>query len=61
MTPISTSLPFSSPSRSIGTRELRHSTETCWIELASIAGKICSYCRHSAPSVCFQSVLALMP
>ena len=48
-------------SSSSGTFELRHSIATCWIELLAIAGKISSYCRHSLPSVCFQSVLALMP
>ena len=56
-----TILPLSSASRSSGTFELRHSIATCWIELLAIAGKISSYCRHSLPSVCFQSVLALMP
>ena len=47
--------------KSSGTFELRHSMATCWIGLLAIAGKISSYCRHSAPSVSFQSVLALMP
>ena len=42
----------SSASRSSGTFELRHSIATCWIGLLAIAGKICSYCRHSLPSVC---------
>src|SRR5580698_2925804 len=61
ITPACTTLPVSKPNRSSGTRELRHSIATCWIGLAAIAGKIFSYCRHSLPSVCFQSVLALMP
>ena len=61
ITPAWTTLPGSSASRSSGTFELRHSIATCWIGLLAIAGKISSYCRHSLPSVCFQSVLALMP
>src|SRR6266480_444997 len=61
ITPAWTILPGSSASRSSGTFELRHSIATCWIGLFAIAGKISSYCRHSLPSVCFQSVLALMP
>src|ERR1700728_2226541 len=61
ITPACTILPVSRPSSSKGTRELRHSTATCWIGLLAIAGKIYSYCRHSLPSVSFQSVLALMP
>src|ERR1700722_2716251 len=61
ITPACTTLPLSSASNSSGTFELRHSIATCWIELLSMAGKISSYCRHWLPSVCFQSVLALMP
>src|SRR5436305_1243370 len=61
ITPACTILPLSRASNSSGTFELRHSIATCWIELESMAGKISSYCRHSLPSVCFQSVLALMP
>ena len=61
ITPACTILPLSSASRSSGTFELRHSIATCWIGLLAIAGKISSYCRHSLPSVSFQSVLALMP
>ena len=48
--PTSTSLPASSPSNSIGTCELAHSSETWSIRLAASAGKIRSYCRHSRPS-----------
>ena len=52
---------FVIPARLIGTRLLAHSSETCPIWLALIAGNICSYCRHSDPSDAFQSMLALMP
>src|SRR6185312_12073262 len=61
ITPACTTLFGSRPSNSSGTCELRHSIATCWIVLLSIEGNVSSYCRHSPPSVCFQSVLALMP
>ena len=46
---------------SIGTCEFAHSSETWRIAERASSGKVCSYCRHSAPSVFFQSMLALMP
>jgi uncharacterized protein involved in response to NO len=46
---------------SSGTRELAHSSETWSRRLSASAGKIVSYCRHSLPSVAFQSILGLMP
>src|SRR6478735_4144960 len=61
MTPACTTLFGSAASNSSGTLELRHSIATCLIELLSITGNVSSYCRHSPPSVFFQSVLALMP
>ena len=61
MTPSSTSLPLSSASRLSGTRELAHSSETWSMQLCASAGKISSYCRHSLPRLCFQSIFALMP
>jgi hypothetical protein len=36
-------LPFSKASNSMGTRELRHSSETWSIELRAMTGKISSY------------------
>src|SRR6266852_942114 len=36
ITPACTTLPVSRPSSSSGTRELRHSIATCWIELADV-------------------------
>ena len=38
-----------------------HSSETWSMRLFASSGKICSYWRHSPPSVFFQSMLALMP
>ena len=38
-----------------------HSADTWSMRLCARAGKISSYCRHSEPSVAFQSRLALMP
>jgi hypothetical protein len=61
MQPTSTSLPLSSPISSIGTRVLRHSSDTWPIRLLASAGKVSSYWRQRSPSVAFQSVLALMP
>ena len=51
ITPTSTSLPGSSRISSIGTCELRHSSETWSMRLAASAGKVSSYWRHSDPSV----------
>ena len=61
MTPTMTSLPFRSAISSMGTLEWMHSSETCLMLLLASTGKISAYCRHSVPSVSFQSVLALMP
>src|SRR5581483_4948386 len=61
ITPTSTSLPLRSPRSSTGTFEWMHSSETWSIFERASAGKISSYCRHSAPSVPFQSRFALMP
>ena len=46
---------------SIGTCEFAHSSDTCRIDERASSGNVCSYCRHSAPSVFFQSMLALIP
>ncbi len=61
MTPTMTSLPSSRRISSAGTCEWMHSSETWSMRLLASAGKTCSYCRHSSPSVAFQSTLALMP
>ena len=61
ITPICTSLPSSSFRRLMGTRELRHSTETWSMRLLAKAGKNFSYCRHSVPSDDFHSTFAGMP
>ena len=47
MQPTSTSLPLRRPISSIGTRALRHSSETWSMRLAASAGKVSSYWRHS--------------
>ena len=49
--PTSTSLPPRSPIRSIGTCEFAHSSDTWLIAEAASSGNVCSYCRHSLPSV----------
>ena len=59
--PTSTSLPESRPISSIGTCEFAHSSDTCPIADFASSGKVFSYCRHSLPSVFFQSLFALMP
>ena len=59
--PTSTSLSPSRPMSAIGTREPAHSSDTPPMRLRASTGKVRSYWRHSPPSVCFQSVLALMP
>ncbi|SAE76472.1 Uncharacterised protein [Enterobacter cloacae] len=59
--PTITFLPRISSSRSIGTRELWHSSEIISIFEVCNLGNASSYWRHSEPSVFFQSVLALMP
>ena len=59
--PTMTSLPVRSAIRSIGTCELAHSSETWSIVDRASNGKVCSYWRHSAPSVFFQLLLASMP
>ena len=61
ITPTITSLPSSSFIRSGGTWEWMHSRLTWSMLLFASAGNTASYWRHSSPSVCFQSVLALMP
>ena len=61
MTPTITSLPSSRRISSGGTCEWMHSSETWSMRLFASAGNTCSYWRHSSPSVCFQSMLALMP
>ncbi len=61
MHPTSTSLPASNASNSIGTRELAHSSETWSMEDFASSGKVCSYWRHSLPSVFFQTMLASIP
>ena len=45
----------------MGTFEWMHSSDTWSILLFASAGKISSYCRHSCPSVRFQSIFAWMP
>jgi hypothetical protein len=44
--------------RSIGTCEFAHSSETWSIFEAARSGNVDSYCRHSLPSVFFQSMFA---
>jgi hypothetical protein len=46
---------------SIGTCEFAHSSDTCPIADCASSGNVCSYWRHSLPSVFFQSMFALMP
>ncbi|MOA55802.1 hypothetical protein D3C78_1796560 [compost metagenome] len=61
MAPTITFLPRTSSIRSIGTCELWHSSEMISMLDVCSFGNDSSYWRHSEPSVCFQSVLALMP
>ena len=61
MAPTSTSLSGSRPIIRSGTRLFAHSSETWPTRLPFSAGKNASYCRHSVPSVAFQSVFCLIP
>ena len=61
ITPTITSLPASNAINSAGTSEWMHSRLTWSMQLAASAGNTFSYCRHSPPSVFFQSMLAWMP
>ena len=46
---------------SIGTREFAHSRDTCPIVERASSGNVCSYWRHSLPSVFFHWMFASMP